>query len=50
MGQWCKSLLEGRYWIGDKRGKAKIVKGEDKDGMNVGVDPCNIAWEDGYGL
>ena len=50
MGEWCKSLLESCHWIGNKRGKGKVVKGENKDRMNVRIDSCNIGWEDGYGL
>ena len=50
MSEWCKSLPESCYWISNKRRKGKVVKGENKDRMNVRVDPCNIAWEDGYGL
>lgn len=50
MGEWCKSLLESCHWIGNKRGKGKVVKAENEDWMNVCVEPCNIGWEDGYGL
>ena len=46
MGKGSKSLGEDGDWVSDEIGKAEVVNGEDKNGMDVGVEASDVGGKD----
>ena len=47
MGKRSESLGEDRDWIGDEVGKAEVVRSENNNGMEVGVEASDVGGKHG---